>query len=592
MDLLNLDLEQYKTYVAHAFTHVYGEKYRDIIQDRIERTLILNYNDIEGLKHYINRLLIIKSYQLGISFLKQIGYDVTKYEEKRPIELIDDKELFVLLRPYLGNIYDCFDDPEYVRIKALNSNEYGFVELLNEMYKEKEITKENLHEFMRSDDYIKILEKIKEYNKIYDELQKEYKRYEETLKDYKKYIDLERKRKSEIYEDGIKRIIIKIYPYLPSALKEKINNSTQEEIKVILFGVIDDNDFTDGLLLDFFDKKNISELNSKDIKIYKKNFIKEWQISYLKNFDIGLPNREIIHSTKEEDLDTYLKFLEREDVKELIPSSDVIDIIHEICEEEANNCLKEYYTERDDFKKIMKLCNLDSSYEDWLLDFVKNKRICITGEGATINGRYASVMFYTARNLSFGNMAINYIHEMGHICDDMANTMSGIEINDCNIKNPYNSSKRKYEVMNEALNDIFTMEAANFLNSNNIYLFEGKENTNLDYYSDNMGTLTKDILRPLVRLYRDYVIEAKINADKSILTNYIGEENFEELNDIVNKVEYLCSKGVKYKLEKNEECEEVIEYNKQLDRAQQVYKNIEEYILNNLNENKSKSMFN
>ena len=592
MDLLNLDLEQYKTYVAHAFTHVYGEKYRDIIQDRIERTLILNYNDIEGLKHYLGRLLTIKSFQLGISFLKQIGYDVTKYEEKRPIELIDDEELYILLRPYLGNIYDCFDDPEYVRIKALNSNEYGFVELLNEMYKEKEITKENLHEFMRSDDYIKILEKIKEYNKIYDELQKEYKNYEETLKDYKKYIDLERKRKSKIYEEGIKRIIKKIYPYLPSALKEKFNNSTQEEIKVILFGVIDDNDFTDGLLLDFFDEENIYELNSNNVKIYKKNFIKEWQISYLKNFDIDLPNREIIDSTKEEDLDTYLKFLKREDVKDLIPSSDVINIIHKICEEEADNCLKEYYTERDDFKKIMKLCYLDNSYEDWLLDFVKNKNICITGEGATIDGRYASVMFYTIRNHSFGNMAINYIHEMGHVCDDKSNTMSGIEISDCKIKNPYNNSKRKYEVMNEALNDIFTMEAANFLNSNNIYLFENKENTNLDYYSDNMGTLTKDILRPLVKLYRDYVIEAKINADKSILTNYIGEENFEELNDIVNKVEYLCSKGVEYKLEKNEECEEVIEYNKQLDRAQQVYKNIEEYILNNLNENKSKSMYN
>lgn len=592
MDLLNLDLEQYKTYVAQAFIHVYGEKYHDIIQDRIERTLILNYNDVEGLKHYINRLLIIKSFQLGISFLKQIGYDVTKYEEKRNIEVIDDEELYILLRPYLGNAYDCFDDSEYVRIKALHSNEYGFVELLNEMYKEKEITEENLHEFMRSDDYKKILEKIKEYNKIYDELQKEYKIYEETLKDYKKYIDLERKRKSEIYEDGIKRIITKIYPYLPSALKEKFNNSTQEEIKVILFGVIDDNDFTDGLLLDFFDRKNISKLNSNNVKIYNKNFIKEWQISYLKNFDIDLPNREIIHSTKEEDLDTYLKFLEREDVKELIPSSDIIDIIHEICDEEANNCLKEYYTERDDFKKIMKFCNLDSSYENWLLSFIKSKKICITGEGATIDGRYASVMFYTVRKLEFGNMAINYIHEMGHICDDMANTMSGIEINDCNIKNPYNNSKRKYEVMNEALNDIFTMEAANFLNSINIYLFEEKENTNLDYYANNMGTLTKDILRPLVRLYRDYVIEAKINADKSILTNYIGEENFEELNDIVNKVEYLCRKGVKYKLEKNEECEEVIEYNKQLDRAQQVYKNIEEYILNNLNENESKSMFN
>ena len=233
MDLLNLDLEQYKTYVAQAFIHVYGEKYRDIIQDRIERTLILNYNDIEGLKHYVGRLLTIKSFQLGISFLKQIGYDVTKYEEKRPIELIDDEELFALLKTYLG--YDFFGNREYVRIKALDSNEYGFIELLNEMYKEKEITKENLHEFMKTDDYKKILEKIKEYNKIYDKLQEEYKNYEETLSGYRKYIDLERKRKSEIYEEGINNIIIRIYPLLPEFLNFSYNESLLEVISFIIF---------------------------------------------------------------------------------------------------------------------------------------------------------------------------------------------------------------------------------------------------------------------------------------------------------------------------------------------------------------------
>lgn len=48
MDLLNLDLEQYKTYVAQAFIHVYGEKYRDIIQDRMS---IIFENVSKNYKH-------------------------------------------------------------------------------------------------------------------------------------------------------------------------------------------------------------------------------------------------------------------------------------------------------------------------------------------------------------------------------------------------------------------------------------------------------------------------------------------------------------------------------------------------------------
>ena len=92
MDLLNLDINQYRPLVIEAFTHVYGEKYREIIEDKINRAIVIKYIDVGGINSYLYYLKNIKSYHLGLLFLKQIGYDTTKYEKKNNIELINDHE--------------------------------------------------------------------------------------------------------------------------------------------------------------------------------------------------------------------------------------------------------------------------------------------------------------------------------------------------------------------------------------------------------------------------------------------------------------------------------------------------------------------
>ena len=67
MDLLNLDLEQYRPLAIETFTHVYGEKYRDIIEDKINRAIVIKYIDIGGINNYIYKLKNIKSYHLDVN---------------------------------------------------------------------------------------------------------------------------------------------------------------------------------------------------------------------------------------------------------------------------------------------------------------------------------------------------------------------------------------------------------------------------------------------------------------------------------------------------------------------------------------------
>ena len=85
----------------------------------------------------------------------------------------------------------------------------------------------------------------------------------------------------------------------------------------------------------------------------------------------------------------------------------------------------------------------------------------------------------------------------------------------------------------------------------------------------------------MLERYRSVVIDAKINGDRNILSSYIGDYNFEELIDIVNKVDYLWKRGLDYKLNNDKDNEDVIEYYKQLERAKEIYINIDAFVANN-----------
>ena len=86
--------------------------------------------------------------------------------------------------------------------------------------------------------------------------------------------------------------------------------------------------------------------------------------------------------------------------------------------------------------------------------------------------------------------------------------------------------------------------------------------------------------QPLVQKLRQQVIRAKVNTNPEELIMYIGEDNFEELVDTVNKVDYLLRKGVISKIDKSPEDTMVIEYFQQVDRAKQIYINIDSYYAN------------
>ena len=61
----------------------------------------------------------------------------------------------------------------------------------------------------------------------------------------------------------------------------------------------------------------------------------------------------------------------------------------------------------------------------------------------------------------------------------------------------------------------------------------------------------------------------------SFIHNKVGKENFEQLNDVINKVDYLVSKGLRSGLKDTNPL--VQEYYKEAEKLEKIYINMEKY---------------
>ena len=92
--------------------------------------------------------------------------------------------------------------------------------------------------------------------------------------------------------------------------------------------------------------------------------------------------------------------------------------------------------------------------------------------------------------------------------------------------------------------------------------------------------ITKKILYPLLEKFREEVIAAKLNVNPSILTQCIGEDNYEALVDVVNKVDYLCRNDLEHLLKYYPDTSICKEYQKQLERTSEIYTAMDTYYNN------------
>ena len=559
MDILKMNFDDSIPDIIDAYTEVFGEKYRDNIAERLNFSKNVYYFSYMGIKSYYEFLLNSKKEELKFHFLVQLG--LTKDREFNCFDGLTEEEKELIHNNLICNPNNLFDKNSIgPLISILEHNKASLddkVNCLNMIRKCREplITKYNYYIFKKSKEYKnEIYPKINHYLEVYDALSQKYQLYEQKLEPVKNFIIAEEQRRRPIEEKKLDELYLEVESYLPLKLVEFLNsnyNSVQERRNKIFKSLM----FADDIQY-FYTNFNCSE---RMCQRYFESILGE-------EYFAGRTWKDLINN---------------EEIKSLIPSSEAINKITEC----TINKLREY--DRDTilsgpiYEKNLDLysekgINLDLEKKLGPIQYVLvHNLMCVT---TFMNEDYSYLNFgYT--NSTAGYIDYLFLHELSHLTQVRGFKNAGFEtigaLREYTLDVSPVLGKRPFECLNEAFTDFFALEARDVLHQKGIYFAEPKEHTKKDVSDKSVKPIFIEMLKPLFENYRPEIIEAIIAGNMDALFEKIGFENFIELNNLFNKVDYLLVNGLETVITANETQNPLfIDYYKVMEDLKELYKSM------------------
>lgn len=406
---------------------------------------------------------------------------------------------------------------------------------------------------------------------MYDLTLEEYDKYLKEIEPYQRYVDSESKRKREMETSRINMLYERIVDFLPDDIKAFLNgkySSLDEKSKALL-----ETDIGIKSYIEFFSEEDEKMLNDASTSEHDKNKICYNRRRYFQK--IGAMIDKTVDDF-ETDREFYEYCIQQEHIKKLIPPARLATGINKLRKEAYEELERDFIYSSQDFIENTK--DVSQRTRKAIYAIQKENYVCING-GSDDEG-FVPILFYTVRNFEYGKLDMIFLHEVGHAIEtELTGNVgfrSGFEfLTEKNEKNPYNIQKRKYERLNETIMDIFAIEARQALHEQGIYIIEPKELIIKDVKDENTHSIVKQLLTIFLDRYREAIVRARLYGDMDGLYGIIGKENFEELNDVVNRVDSLLG-GLAQKLKNNQnEDPVVVEYHRQLERLERIYANME-----------------
>ena len=240
-------------------------------------------------------------------------------------------------------------------------------------------------------------------------------------------------------------------------------------------------------------------------------------------------------------------------------------------------------SETEEFKEILEKIG-DTEENRKILEYILTERKLMTIAGKNFERPTIFFSRFVSELEKGGMDDYTLLHEYCHAIEihkenestEEDSFISGFDLINQNELNPYRKDKRKYERLNETITDIFSVEATRILHNRGIYILEPQELTNEDILDCNTSIILKKLLMPFVEKYKEKIVSARITGNMQSLFNIIGRDNFESLNDCINKIDYLITQGLEKDLKSGKNNSELVkEYNKQKSRIEEIYRNME-----------------
>ena len=535
MSILNLDFSKYKKDIVEAYIEIFGEEYRNFIEQRADKIMTFVYLKDEDVSDYYFKQLDCKRKELGIKFLNQIGFNINSQNIDYTIDL--PKEANDILGKFFGPFIYWFNSYQEAYLMDFDDNDIplDFINIFKSP-NTPEVTFEQYKTFKMSEEYSKIVDKIKYCKKIYQELLNEMKDYvAKEQMDYLDFFETERLRTKEINDEFVLYAYKKFEKYIPNEVLNRLNtlyNNEQEKANAII-GILRVKNEIEYFSL--MDEKELEQIDF-DNEISRARNIYVERLNYFKNLGIDI---EKLPDDLKELHKMYQTLIERDDVKKLIPSFDVVKKYTEYKERSADfvarkivftsksvELAKEKYGE--DFNGL----NLAA-----LFNFTRAKTVTSEYKN-NLNGKNQILITISPSEKSSGVLDYVYLHEFCHALEEDLENNQGCGFEDWSDKyknacNPYLPNKRLFEIINETVTDIYAIEAKKILHQKGIYM-AGENYLTSNLNSLNTNVILKRMLMPLINNYYSEVKQFRLYHNKKPLFDAIGEENFLEINDIIN----------------------------------------------------------
>lgn len=355
--------------------------------------------------------------------------------------------------------------------------------------------------------------------------------------------------------------------------------------------------------ISYFSKENEDKMSNPEEGIY----IKKYRIKYFNNLGIDLGKN-------------YEDYVNNPEVRRLWPNQELIETIEKARAETYELTIKDFfltmpmYQENKDTlentgftTKNEKAFQFETYVKNqWHIspNYIMKENQDVTNEDDCFTLHPIIVFSASADN---GDFDKNIIHELNHLVEErikniiktiVENTINfGVSAEtgfNCKSDEEYieELEKTKYELFNETINDIIADEITKLMHDKGIFLFTDPNYQNKKEETFSVYNYSKPLIQGFFNEFRKIIIHTLMTGDKLSLYKIIDEENFDELNDLINEF-YLCFEVLKNNtrikkaledLEEGNTTEDSIMYQKFLNRSASIlekmktnaYKNIKQ----------------
>ena len=139
------------------------------------------------------------------------------------------------------------------------------------------------------------------------------------------------------------------------------------------------------------------------------------------------------------------------------------------------------------------------------------------------------------------------IHEIEHVVTNLIGKKEDNEPGRSGFEIFYgDDSFRRYEQINEIINELEAQETTTMLHQKGIYILNNKENARIT--GGTNYERSRFLVNDFFKEYKPIIRASRIHTDINIMYEEVGKENFEALVDLVNDFVVTFSGGIFYKV--------------------------------------------